>query len=59
MEEILRKLEILKKQMQDNAAKHEAKPDSTENQKSEKLNGVVFDKTDKDNALKGTFFKHK
>lgn len=43
--------------MQENAAKHEVKPDSKENQKSEKLNGVVFDKTDKENTLKGTSFK--
>lgn len=57
MEEILRKLEILKKQMQENAAKQEKKSDSQKNQSSEKINGVVFNQTNKDGILKGTSFK--
>ncbi len=56
MEEILRKLEILQKQMQENAVKQDSKLDSKENQDPEKISGIVFNQTDKEGALKGSSF---
>jgi len=56
VEEILRKLEILQKQMQENAIKQDSKADSKENQDPEKISGIVFNKTDKEGALKGSSF---
>lgn len=57
MEEILQKLEILKKQMQENARINDVKPDSKENQNSEKISGFVFNQNGKDSIFKGTTFE--
>lgn len=56
MEEILRKLEILKNQMKENAAKLAAKPDSEKPENMNKLSGFVFDKTEEKDILKGSSF---
>lgn len=42
--------------MQENAIKQDSKADSKENQDPEKISGIVFNKTDKEGALKGSSF---
>lgn len=60
MEEILQKLEILKNQMKDDAAKSDSKFDTKDNNGSEKLSGIAFDNVVKKDTLKGcTFAKDK